>query len=158
MSVASQKIQAPLHPICDSTADDKARIQVRPSHASKHLQPTETPLGWGQIRLCGPFGAKTEFLLSKIAQMLGFLAFYLAAATLAGIEAADVIRKEPFGQNGASHFHAVCGSRWKIVSSVTSHPAIEGVFDRTDGHGPSVFWSPKSIFVDLRQLRPAQEN
>ena len=36
--------------------------------------------------------------------MLGFKAFYSAAATLAGIEAAHMIRKGQLGQNGMSPF------------------------------------------------------
>jgi len=36
--------------------------------------------------------------------MLGFKAFYSAAATLAGIEAAHMIRKGQIGQNGMSPF------------------------------------------------------
>ncbi|MFT4707805.1 MAG: putative transposase [Ascidiaceihabitans sp.] len=36
--------------------------------------------------------------------MLGFKAFYSAAATLAGIEAAHMVRKGQLGQNGVSPF------------------------------------------------------
>ena len=36
--------------------------------------------------------------------MLGFKAFYSAAATLAGIEAAHMIRKGQLGQNSVSPF------------------------------------------------------
>jgi putative transposase len=36
--------------------------------------------------------------------MLGFKAFYSAAATLPGIEVAHMIRKGQLGQNGMSHF------------------------------------------------------
>jgi len=43
--------------------------------------------------------------IKKIARpMLGFNAFYSAAATLAGIEAAGMIRKGQIGQNGVSPF------------------------------------------------------
>jgi len=36
--------------------------------------------------------------------MLGFKAFYSAAATLVGIEAAHMIRKGKIGQNGVSSY------------------------------------------------------
>jgi len=45
-----------------------------------------------------------RFIKKLTRPMLGFKAFYSAAATLAGIEAAHMIRKGQLGQNGVSPF------------------------------------------------------
>jgi len=41
--------------------------------------------------------------------MLGFKAFHSAAATLAGIETAHMIRKRQFGESGLSAFRQFAG-------------------------------------------------
>jgi putative transposase len=41
--------------------------------------------------------------------MLGFKAFHFAAATLAGIETANLIRKRQFGESGISAFRQFAG-------------------------------------------------
>ena len=45
-----------------------------------------------------------RFIKKITRPMLGFKAFYSAAATLAGIETAHMIRKGQLGQNGVSPF------------------------------------------------------
>ena len=56
--------------------------------------------------------------------MLGFKAFHSAAATLAGIEAAHMIRKEQFMTNGLSAFQRFARSQHNCVYSLpdNNHP------------------------------------
>lgn len=71
-----------------------------------------------------------RFIKKITRPMLGFKAFYSAAATLAEIEAAHMIRKGQLGQWHVA-LQAVCGPRRIIVSSVSSHSTFGKLCDRT---------------------------